>query len=176
MLLKKYLFAALACLMMASNANAAEKTKKVYVYGTAISFNDSTVYITDIQTLDSAVITKKSKFLYGRDSYSYQFRDYLKANETSTPTCATTFATKQKDIEKKYIATKKRYGNGKFILKHITPNQFQFSTIEMDNDEEVTLSKQERKALKKKEKAERKKEKAETQEREKSNKPLIKLA
>lgn len=56
MILKKLLLVLVAFLMVGSVAKAADKTKKVYVYGMAISFNDSTVYMTDIQTLDSAAV------------------------------------------------------------------------------------------------------------------------
>lgn len=155
--LKKHLLVVLACLLTGLAAEAAEKTKKVYVYGIAISFNDSTVYLTDIQKLDSAVVTSKTKFLYGRDNYSYQLRDYLKGKGFNTPTCETTFALKQKDIEKKFIATKKRYGNGKFTLKHLTPSEFQYTVIALDKDEEETpMTKEERKAMKQKAKEEKK--------------------
>ena len=156
MFLKKYLLTALACLLLTGSMSAAEKTKKVYIYGVAISFNDSTVYITDIQELDSAAVTTRAKFLYGRDSYSYQLRDYLKAQGFSTPSCITSFALKQKDIEKKYIATKKRYGGGKFTVKHVTPDNFKYTTIEADADETATMTKAERKAAKQKAKADSK--------------------
>ena len=46
MILKKLLLVLVAFLMVGSVAKAADKTKKVYVYGIAISFNDSTVYKT----------------------------------------------------------------------------------------------------------------------------------
>ena len=157
--LKRSLLVVLACLLVGVAAEAAEKTKKVYVYGIAISFNDSTVYLTDIQKLDSAVVTSKTKFLYGRDNYSYQLRDYLKGKGFNNPTCETTFALKQKDIEKKFIATKKRYGNGKFTLKHITPSEFQYTVISIDQEEESTVTKEERKAMKQKVKEEKKKAK-----------------
>ena len=59
MILKKLLLVLVAFLMVGSVAKAADKTKKVYVYGIAISFNDSTVYMTDIQTLDSAAVKRR---------------------------------------------------------------------------------------------------------------------
>ena len=148
MILKKLLLVLVAFLMVGSVAKAADKTKQVYVYGMAISFNDSTVYMTDIQTLDSAAVRSKTGFLYGRDNYSYQLRDYLKSKGFQTPTCETTFSVKKKDIEKKFIAAKKRYGNGKYTLKHITPNEFQYTVITLDVDDEKPMTKEERKAMK----------------------------
>lgn len=156
MKLRHYLLVALTCLLMDGTATAAEKTKKVYMYGIAISFNDSTIYLTDIQVIDSAVVTNKGHFLYGRDSYSYQLRDHLKGQGFNTPTCVTTFATKQKDIEKRFISTKKRYGNGKYTLKHITPGEFKYTAVTLDDDNEAAISKEDRKAMKQKAKAEKK--------------------
>ena len=71
----KTLLFILAALVATTTLYAAGKKTRVYVYGFAASFNDSIVYFTDIQTLDSATIASKSGFLYGRDNYSYQLRD-----------------------------------------------------------------------------------------------------
>lgn len=174
MILKKLLLVLVAFLMVGSVAKAADKTKQVYVYGMAISFNDSTVYMTDIQTLDSAAVRSKTGFLYGRDNYSYQLRDYLKSKGFQTPTCETTFSVKKKDIEKKFIATKKRYGNGKYTLKHITPNEFQYTVITLDVDDEKSMTKEERKAMKVQAKEAKAKAKAEAKAKVEERKTLKK--
>ncbi len=174
MILKKLLLVLVAFLMVGSVAKAADKTKQVYVYGMAISFNDSTVYMTDIQTLDSAAVRSKTGFLYGRDNYSYQLRDYLKSKGFQTPTCETTFSVKKKDIEKKFIATKKRYGNGKYTLKHITPNEFQYTVITLDVDDEKPMTKEERKAMKVQAKEAKAKAKAEAKTKAEERKALKK--
>ena len=174
MILKKLLLVLVAFLMVRSVAKAADKTKQVYVYGMAISFNDSTVYMTDIQTLDSAAVRSKTGFLYGRDNYSYQLRDYLKSKGFQTPTCETTFSVKKKDIEKKFIATKKRYGNGKYTLKHITPNEFQYTVITLDVDDEKPMTKEERKAMKVQAKEAKAKAKAEAKAKVEERKTLKK--
>ena len=57
--------------------SAKNEAKTAYIFGFASSFNDSTVYFTSVQQVDSAYFTGKSKFLVGRDNYSYQLRDYL---------------------------------------------------------------------------------------------------
>lgn len=174
MILKKLLLVLVAFLMVGSVAKAADKTKQVYVYGMAISFNDSTVYMTDIQTLDSAAVRSKTGFLYGRDNYSYQLRDYLKSKGFQTPTCETTFSVKKKDIEKKFIAAKKRYGNGKYTLKHITPNEFQYTVITLDVDDEKPMTKEERKAMKVQAKEAKAKTKAEAKAKAEERKTLKK--
>lgn len=52
----KTLLFILAALVATTSLYAAGKKTRVYVYGFAASFNDSIVYFTDIQTLDSATI------------------------------------------------------------------------------------------------------------------------
>ena len=50
---------------------------KLYAFGFSASFNDSIVYFTDIQEIDSAWINEKTKFLISRDNYSYQLKNYF---------------------------------------------------------------------------------------------------
>ena len=75
---------------------------KTYAFGFAASFNDSTVYFTDIQVLDSAWLNEKNDFLVSRDNYSYQLRDYL-ASEQQMPrrTCIVYAGKNKKKVEKK---------------------------------------------------------------------------
>ena len=111
---------------------SATKQTKIYIFGVATSFKDSTLYITEIQEISNAYIDSKTRFLVERDNYSYQLRDYLKAIGEQTPTVSTIFATEKKDIEKKYLVIKKKYldpglyqikqiDNTSFIFKPITP-------------------------------------------------------
>ena len=53
-----------------------EKEKQVYAFGVAASFNDTIVYYTEIQMLDSVVLDKRG-FLPQRELYSYQLKNYL---------------------------------------------------------------------------------------------------
>ena len=114
-------------LFLSLNVQAVKRQTKVFMYGFAASFNDSIVYITDIQTIDSAWIDSKTGFLYSRDNYSYQLRDFLQRTGGEHPTCITAFAIKRKDIEKKYLSIKKRYTTkGKFTIKYIEVKDFQY--------------------------------------------------
>ena len=68
-------------------AAASAGNNKVYLYGFAASFNDSTVYFTDIQELDSAVVDRGG-FLYGRDSYKARcYRKEIPAYEKQIRGC-----------------------------------------------------------------------------------------
>lgn len=156
-------------LLTASTATAKNKVQRVYVFGFAASFNDSTVYFTDIQEIDSAWVNEKTKFLLGRDQYSYQLRDYLAKRFEPDRTCILTYALERKDIEKKYVKMKNRYTKekytrkyGQFDVKYITKDDFAYQAVgsEAYGIEEPPMTKAERKALKAKAKQEKKAKKA----------------
>ncbi|HEY9543180.1 hypothetical protein [Prevotella sp.] len=134
----KGLCLALLLLFGSLSMNAKHILTKGFLFGFASSFNDSTVYLTNIQEVDAIWVDSKSKFLYSKENYSYQLRDHLKDNGMSTPTCVTIFATKRKDIEKKYIALRKRYTSSKkqnFIVKYLSDTDFQFKPITLSEEE-----------------------------------------
>ena len=106
------------------------------MFGFAASFNDSTVYFTDIQEIDSAWINEHNKFLAARDQYAFQLRDYLATRFEPDRTCIITYALKRKDIEKKYAKMKKdytvKYAN-KYDVHYIDASEFRFTPVNMDN-------------------------------------------
>ena len=116
--------------LTALTASAVNKSEKVYMYGFAASFNDSTVYFTSLQEIDSVYIDSKTKFLYSRDNYSYQLRDYLSAHAAENYTCTTVFALNRKAAEKKYAKLRKRYTQGgKYTVKDLSKTDFFFVPI-----------------------------------------------
>lgn len=103
---------ALAAMVMAvgfsSMANAAKNDPKTaYIFGFASSFNDSTVYITGVQQVDSAYFVGRANFLVSRDNYSFQLRDYLEQQGAGYRTCAVIYDINKKKAEKKWL---KLYG------------------------------------------------------------------
>lgn len=129
--MKKIILSFLLTLTVAG-AWAVNKPTKVYMYGFAASFNDSTVCFTDIQEVDSAYLDAKTKFLYSRENYSYQLREHLKAQGFNTPTCITVFAEKRNKLEKKLAKMRKKYSNGKFIVKEIKSPEFTFEAVKFE--------------------------------------------
>ena len=126
-------------------AAASAGNNKVYLYGFAASFNDSTVYFTDIQELDSAVVDRGG-FLYGRDSYSYHLRDYLASKGFEHATCVTMWATKRDVIEKKFQNMRSRYGvvfgkktkkKNTYTIKYLTTDEFHYQAIVPDESQIV---------------------------------------
>lgn len=133
MTLKRCLMGAVLALA-AMGMSAAEKMQTVYIYGFAASFNDSTVYFTEVQQLDSAFVDSKTKFLYARQEYSYQFRDYLAQTGFANATCVTSFALTRKEAEKKYLALRKRYlEGGRYTIKYLKHSDFTFLPIKAEN-------------------------------------------
>ncbi len=136
----------------------------LYVYGFSLSFNDSTVYFTDIMELDSAWLDSNKKFLYARSSYAYQLKNYLLEQDVLNPTCIICFDEKRTKAEKKYVKMKNKYlkKNNVYTVKFIPITDFQFTPISAADDPSVITStnKGDLKAARKAEKEEEKEAKA----------------
>ena len=87
---------------------------KMYMFGFAASFNDSIVHFTEIQAVDSVWIDSKTKFMAGRENYSYQLRDYL-ADKAQMPhrTCVVFYNQDRQKLEKEYLKMKRIYTTGR---------------------------------------------------------------
>lgn len=118
------------------NGNAkGYRPAKIYMFGFAASFNDSTVYLTDIQTVNAYLVNNRTKFLANREDYSYQLRNYLQSNGLEAyPTCITMFAENEKDATKKYLKLKERYEKSKkkYSIKSLKDSQFKYTLVEPD--------------------------------------------
>ena len=124
----------MAAIILPTMMFAIQKKTPVFVCGISTSFNDSTVYFTEIQLMDSAYTDKKTGFLYSRDNYAYQLREHMKKNGVAHPTCAIIFDKKRKGIEKKYTSLKKRYATkGRYDVKYVS--DFEFTPIIPDESE-----------------------------------------
>lgn len=121
------------------------KQEDIYIFGVALSFNDSVVCITDIQELKQAYLTdSREGFLVGRNNYSYQLRDHLAAKSLANRTVATFWATKRKDIEKKYnkvlnkyVPTQKKKKKSRknqpvYTLRYLTTSDFAYTVVTPD--------------------------------------------
>lgn len=154
---------------LATSAYGKAKQTQVYVFGLAAAFNDSTVYITDIQTIPNAWIDQRTNFLMSRQEYSYQLRDYLASIGIPHMTCITFYSNKKKDIEKKLASVLKRYNkkSHRYLVKQITLDSFTYKVQDFDANEEQLMS---RNIQQKKSKQERK-AKQEVQKEAKKNAP-----
>lgn len=106
----KSAFAAIAVMLLfAASTQAKDEMKRIYIFGFAMSFNDSTVCFTDVQAVDSAWLNSKTHFLVNRENYSYQLRDYLEGEGYKHPTCMVSYSTDLKKLTKKYDKMRNRY-------------------------------------------------------------------
>lgn len=146
----KLTFASLAATLLISlTIQAKNEMKKAYVFGLASSFNDSTIYITEVQEVDSAWFVSKKHFLVGRENYSYQLRNHLEDQGEEHRICTVAFSTNEKKIQKTwdkmlahYTRLKKKKNNQKhiteqapYVIKYITKEQFHFQAVNpLEND------------------------------------------
>lgn len=170
--------------LLPSSVFGINKLTPTYMFGVVTSFNDSVVYFTEIQRLDSTWINTKNNFLYSRENYSFQLRDYMKGTGVEVPTCTVIFAEKRSDVEKKYLKFKKRYApsakkrqkkNINYILKNIDPTAFSFTHITPDTPEARYTAEELKEAIKK-EKAELKEAKKKAAAKAKADKQAKKEA
>lgn len=104
-----------------------EEPKRVYMFGVAENFNDSTTYLTDVQHLDSLVIAPDGSLL-NHAGYSLQLKVYLEGtlNEINQ-TCAVIYSDKKKKLDKRFTKTRKKYEADKNkTLKRIGTDVFTF--------------------------------------------------
>lgn len=136
----------LALLLTASLTAGAKNVKvpHVYMFGFAASFQDSVIYMTDIQDVQGAWMDTKSKFLLGRDNYSYQLKNHLETQGLLQRVCVVFFAKNRKKAEKMYVklrkkylpATKKKKSKKRqepalYDIRYITAQDFSFEPVDM---------------------------------------------
>lgn len=160
--MKRQLLALAIMLTSALSASAKLNKQEIYIYGFAASFNDSTIYFADIQFIPDGWIETKHDFLYGRDSYSYQLRDYLKTIGCNAPTCVTGFAKTRKKAEEKYLKLRSKYlSKGTYNIKYVNIYDFRYEAV-APNESEITDDSSTKKAKKQKEKADKAEKKRES--------------
>ncbi len=111
--LKYLLLLCTVCTLTVMGINEASAKRRqlshIYMFGFSASFNDSIIYFTDIQTVDSAWIDDKTLFLQGRDIYSQQLKDYFAASMQPNRICVVMYAPTLKEAEKKYLKMRRIY-------------------------------------------------------------------
>lgn len=129
----KYLIVGLLSIVSLSSFMAPKKAKednepkRIYLYGVSIDFNDSTVYITDMQHLDDIVINKDGSLL-NYANYSLQLKLYLEGTLGETnQTCGVIYSDDKRKLEKRYIKMRKKYQADKNkMIRQIGTDSFVF--------------------------------------------------
>ena len=158
-------FMLLAALMITFSLQLSAQNKqvpKIYAFGFSASFNDSIVYFTDIQEIDSVWVSGKGKFLTGRDSYSYQLRNYLSEKGMPHRTGIISYEFDRKKIEKKYVKLRAKYTkNNNFDVRYLNASEFKFTHVDPVQTQELTNT-DEKSAKRKEKKVKRSSSKKET--------------
>lgn len=123
---------ALAMTMLPCGGQAKNKGEQetIYAFGFSQNFNDSTIFLSPIQILPGATLTKHEKFLEHRNEYGNQLKAYLESVQPGHETCAIFFGKKKKSLEKKYIKVRRhllRQKHNKLI--EISSKEFQFQPL-----------------------------------------------
>lgn len=119
--------------LSATTGSARNVRKTVYLFGLAASFNDSTVYVTDVQRVDSAWVDSRTRFLFSRDAYSQQLRQFLTEKGEKDRTCITTFAFDEKEAIKKFDKLIGKYTNNKkanFDIRYLKSSDFAYEAVQ----------------------------------------------
>jgi len=82
--------------------------QRVAMFGYAISFKDSVVCQTDIQTIDSAWIEPAHKFLVDRSLYSLQLQMYMEQQGHKNAVCTIFFDKNPRKLQRMWRKVHKR--------------------------------------------------------------------
>ena len=137
MKLFKHLTLAIALMAFGSSNVSAQNVKvpQAYMFGFVASFNDSTVYFTNIQKVDSIWVTKKKQMLAGRSQYAYQLREFFtQKRNMPNRTCVVMANVDRKKLEKKYIKMKNKYlvkSKKPYDVRNVADTDFKFEAVDM---------------------------------------------
>lgn len=147
---------ALVCSLATTAMAKNEQVPTMYVFGFSASFNDSTVYITDIQTVDNAWVDGKTKFLVNRDDYAYQMNTHFENKGQQNRTCIVFYDQNKKKLEKKFEKIKKKYiGKDEYNVRYLSDKDFHFTAVAPD---EIYINEAEEPEKKEKEEKDKKKD------------------
>ena len=101
--------------------------KRVYLCGVSLNFNDSVVYVTDIQSLDSVIINKEGS-LANYSTYSLQMKVYMEGTLGEiNQTCAVLYSDDKKNLEKRINRMRKHFlANENKLFKKVSREAFAF--------------------------------------------------
>ena len=135
-ILKYILFTLLLTMALPQETQAKrEKVPQMYMFGFSASFQDSIIYMTDVQEIADVWYDSKTRFLLGRQHYSYQLKEHLtNIKQQPNRVCVVMFALTRKEAEKKFIKLRKEYtvkAKGKYDVRYLPTTEFKFEAVDM---------------------------------------------
>lgn len=121
-----FIFVLSGCLIQVY-AEKQPEMRRVYIFGFAASFTDSTACQTVVQTIDSAWIDGH-KFLVDRSLYGLQMQNYMETQEHSKNSiCSIFFDTNPRKLQRIWRRVRKRYEKSQGLqFKVIGEDRFHF--------------------------------------------------
>lgn len=116
-----------------TSGHSTKHNATVYMFGVSASFNDSTVYFTGVQEVDSAYYVKKM-YLGGYKEYADQLNGYLLSKTGERRTNVVFFKKKRAKAEKAYAKLRKRYTNSGVVMKEISADEFKFKGVRPEEE------------------------------------------
>ena len=87
----------------------ASEPQRVYLFGVATNFNDSTIYITELQHLDSLIINPDGS-LQNHVGYTLQLKVYLEGSlDERNQTCAVFYSDKKRKLTRRFLEIQRMY-------------------------------------------------------------------
>lgn len=126
-----WVVALLTMVMLVSSTSglyAKVEQKPIYICGYAVNFADSTVYLTEIQCIDTAYVESKNGFLMDRNQYSAQLQFHMnKRSGGKNYTCMVLFDKKLARLQKRVAKVRKHNEKGTSTRLMVIPaDEFQF--------------------------------------------------
>lgn len=132
-IIKYILFSLLLAAVMPTELQAKIVKTKMYLFGFSASFQDSIIYMTDVQELNGVWYDTKTKIVYERRQYSDQLKTFLtESKQRPNRVCVVMFAPSRKKAEKLFIKMRKEYtvkAKGKYDVRYLTNTEFQFRPV-----------------------------------------------
>ncbi|WP_423861617.1 hypothetical protein [Alloprevotella tannerae] len=101
-----------------------------YLFGVAINFSDSTVYISPIQHLADLTYDQKTGFLENRADYSHQLSEFIADNFYVLATSSVFFAHTRKEIDHAYERVMRLYKKTSPAKIHeVSLNDFSYKLV-----------------------------------------------
>ena len=140
----KFLFITFTLLLAtAGRVSATDRCEPLmYAFGYAFSFNDSTLYLTNIQKVEKVWVRTHASFVIEQETYSNQLKNFFENDNIKDMTCGVCFDKKEKNLSKKLAKIRSRYQKRMKYIRVVTipESEFAFTSIvplQIDNPEQV---------------------------------------
>lgn len=125
---------ALVALCAALQVSARDRQQSIYMFAYGTSFNDSTIYLSNVEVVKNATLEQKTNFLNNRLSYSNAFKQFLDVKYSGIHTTAVFFNVKREKLEKMYLKIRRNAQKSRTMrLVEVPASDFRFPVLATPN-------------------------------------------